>query len=139
MPTSSGGSFRLRLRIINFSPNTMWKKQCWGCGGPGVTEELTFVTEWTSEEPNKESPFGEYCNKQCIGKAVPELARCSLDWKVRNQNTGLFLGKDSDESFWDLLNVNELEQMEGAGWANQRWGAWILQPEEDSEDDSSIE
>lgn len=140
MSTPGGGPFRLRLSRINFAPNTMWKGQCWGCGGPGITDELTFsVTEWTSEEPNDEFQFGEYCSEQCIGKAVRELAGCSRGWKAQNEGSGLLLG--SSEEFWDLLTDVEREQMEGAGWANEGWGAgeWILQPEQNSEDESDDE
>jgi hypothetical protein len=129
MPTLDGKYFRLHLNR-RFSPNTTWESQCWGCGGPGVKEDLRFrIREWKNEQHNQYYPFGEYCSNECILQAVPELANCSAAWMEASAGADLFLGSN-DQVFWDYLEGYEdvMQMMLDAGWEDTGWGCarWVL-------------
>jgi len=127
--------FRLRLsEEISCTPNTIWKEQCWGCGGPGVTKELTFVSHQVSRDgiPLRPFNFGEYCSKPCISKAVSTLVEYSIYRKTINRVTGYHI-RNRDTAFWETLNEDALAQMEAAGWRSDDARNWFLWSRSDNE------
>mmetsp|Transcript_5762 Transcript_5762/g.7077 ORF Transcript_5762/g.7077 Transcript_5762/m.7077 type:complete len:498 (+) Transcript_5762:329-1822(+) len=132
-----GDSFRLQLSD-DFDANTTWEGQCYGCGGPGATRDLTFTARvWTHEEPYDTFILGAFCSSECIGRSyISELSRCSFAWKKSSCNSNLFLG-NSDTLFWNSLSEEQRRSIMSAGWSFKGWGSdnWVLLPDCESDQD----
>lgn len=134
-----GDSFRLQLSEY-FDANTTWEDQCYGCGGPGVTRDLTLAAtcrEGTHEDPPCDTYIlGAFCSSECIGRSISELSRCSLAWKESIDNSHLFL-ENSDKLFWNSLSKDQMMSMMDAGWSDWESNNWILLHDSESDQDDS--
>jgi hypothetical protein len=157
------GEFRLQLDIrsadsefcwcedpqISYLPdfarsNTEWYGQCWGCGGPGVKDDFFCLVDERGSGESECYKMGNYCSRQCIRSAVPELARHSVEWRHNEFNSGSYLScslrSGRDRIFWDAMGTAEISQMEAAGWfktfSHEEAPGWALVAYEASDYDS---
>jgi len=94
MTTQDGQPFQLQVLWEEedwaFKTIIVWKRQCWGCGGPGVREDLKldcgesfYMTAF--EDEIDQSTHGilkaEFCSQDCIARAIPQLAQAISGWR----------------------------------------------------------
>lgn len=147
-PTTDGTPFQLCFVSPSDGgdpiPNTLWIRQCWGCGGSGVQNELDFDcrhTEFDAEYlVTKPYPWlhGEFCSKQCVHAAIPQLAQVTAEWKQgreglpdaasTNRTVWLSTLQLEESSFWECVEEDDVavETMTNAGWARSPSDGWVL-------------